>query len=424
MPAMAAGKSARFEVPPLAPVVRSESFEHDAAETLGELQRAMTALLSSVANDIRTVVAVEKALGIDHRLGWQVYRMVRAKTPLDAGTSVPPRSSMERLLKSAARRRAPAEVMSRVSVAFDRFELLVRDHAGDRKTLEAMLSAYLPDAQEKQELAAKEAAFRAMAQIQGIVIETELSANLWHPSRTPSDRDDSACIAGEFGVRRLKPNAHLEYSSADISGSGGTVLTLDGRAPLGPNDLLLPEFCSTPAPSFQSRVVQDEKYYLIAGADMGLRSSVDWVTGEYRPNLLRRFQEPTGKKSTGLLYEMDNPARRFVADFFLHRDIFPGQVPEVRVYATAARGRITSLEHARDECNRLRMQESITPIAGGMRHALLPEIPRYIEMLENACAKLGWNPADFRGYRLNVQYPVYGAVYMIGFVLPVPHVAH
>ena len=34
-----------------------------------------------------------------------------------------------------------------------------------------------------------------------------------------------------------------------------------------------------------------------------------------------------------------------------------------------------------------------------------PELPRCSEMVQTVCAKLGWNPDEFEGYRLRFRYP-------------------
>jgi hypothetical protein len=52
--------------------------------------------------------------------------------------------------------------------------------------------------------------------------------------------------------------------------------------------------------------------------------------------------------------------------------------------------------------------------------AKLAHIPRYVEILQHRCEKAGLNPAEYCGFRLDVQFPVHAAQYTIAFRKPDP----
>jgi hypothetical protein len=281
-----------------------------------------------------------------------------------------------------------------------------------------MLSEFLPEAREKQELGAKEAAFRGMSQVRGVAVETTLSARIVHPGEVAGGRHDCASLELDLGVRRTRPRSHLEFGSGDFSHSEPGLLTLDRQRAKGPNDFLLPEYCSSPLPRFERQETQGDMCYAIVGGDIGLRSSVDLVTGEYRPRAIRCARENDGRRHAYFATVGSVPTKRYVSDVFLHRDVFAGLAPQLRIYDVVMRGLVTAFDDVERQRDRIWMHERITPIAGGMSNARWPGEPRYVEMLERVCGKLGWDPSAFRGFRLDVQYPVYGAVYMLGFELP------
>jgi hypothetical protein len=396
---------------------RDESFEIAAAAVLGRLRDAVAALLAGAPGPTGKCTDVQATFGIDPKLAWQIFRIATAENPLAAGGSIPASVSMQRLLKAATRRRIPAEVVAGVSESYGAFERMVAEHAGDRATLEAMLSTFVPESREKTELASKQAAFKAMSQIRGVAIEAEVQAHLLHPSEDRM-RADVATMRAELGLRRVNPNAHISFGWREVENGKHSVLTLDREPIRGPNDTLLAEFCSSPPARFESRTVGKEWYTFMPGVEVGLRSAVDIVTAEYGVARLRRYRQAGEPKRSGIMAVMDSPLKRLTMDVFLHRDIYPDAAPGLDMMETVSHGPAVTFDDPRHDQDRLYMQETVAPIAGGLAHARIAHVPRYSEMLVHMCRKLGWSPAEFRGYRLDVQYPVYGVEYMMGFELP------
>jgi hypothetical protein len=149
-----------------------------------------------------------------------------------------------------------------------------------------------------------------------------------------------------------------------------------------------------------------------------MRSAVDLVMADQRRAALPLLWEPGTPHVRGPAYTTDTPVKRMTLDAFVRRDVFPGVSPGMWIYDTAARGNIRRCEDPTREHDRLHMQESIRELPAGLASARLSHVPRYVEMLEYLYGTLGWDPSHFRGYRLEVQYPVYGAQYMIGFRIP------
>jgi hypothetical protein len=160
--------------------------------------------------------------------------------------------------------------------------------------------------------------------------------------------------------------------------------------------------------------------YSVAGAHVGLRSAVDLVMAEHRPGAMKRYRTPDGRRMSGVVNLPDIPMKRQTTDIFVHRDLYPDGAPLMGVYDTVPRGMVTALDDPAREIDRVPFEEAVRPIPGGMADAAMTHVTKYTEMLEHVCAKLGWDPRSFRGYRLDVSYPVYGAQYMIGFNLPEP----
>jgi hypothetical protein len=100
------------------------------------------------------------------------------------------------------------------------------------------------------------------------------------------------------------------------------------------------------------------------------------------------------------------------------RVVNPGQEPELILYDTAIDGIADVNDRARD-VDRLDMSESIDLLGNGLSRAEIAENPRYLELVERVHSARGWNPADFRGFRTRIEYPLYGSQIVMAFDAPV-----
>lgn len=404
---------------------REQNFEASATRVLAGLQRAISELLEASPGETRRAADVERAFAVDHRLGWQVFQIANAENPLAVAAHVPARVSIQKLLKSATRRRVPAAVIRQVSEAYDHFEKLVEDEAGDRAEMEAMVGAFIPEVREKKELAARQAAFKAMSQIRGVAVEADFMAVFLRPAADGSTIDRAA-LSGELGLRRVRPDARIVLSSGDLSHTDHGLRTLDGRSADGPFGALLPQFSSSPLPRVESENFGDMTYSWIAGDDVGMRSAVDIVMADQRRAAMGRYRDAGGdgekgsgsRTSAGAFRVVDTPTKRMTVDIFVHRELFADTAPSLAVFNTVGRGLVRLPDSPTRDNDRLNVTDSVRPLAGGIHLARLPHIARYTDMLAHVYTTLGWDPSVFRGYRLDVEYPVYGAQYTVCFQLP------
>lgn len=399
-------------------------FDQLAGEVLGRLQHALSDLLEATSNKMRTAAEVSRFFGVDATLGWQVFRIASTTNPLAAGGHFPARVSMQKLLRAAERKGLPQSIIARVEQAHAEFEALMEVEGVDRKGMEAMISAFVPEAREKAELASKEAAFKAMTHIKGLCVDTMCVATFRHPRTDDSIETvgvhsvETVGVQGAFGIRRTRPGARIVFSAGGLSVPGVNVQTLHGD-PYDPAMLpLIPDFCTSPLPEFEVRSTEGARYYEVKTEDIGLRSAVDLVMGDRAAGGGRRYRVEGARRTSGVSQNVDFPMRRLIVDSFLHVDLYPRSQPELTVFDTATRGEVQHADDATRLHDRIDFLETIRPLGRGLTNARLSHMPRYLEILEHACATAGLNPADYRGYRLDVQFPIYGAQYMVGFEVP------
>lgn len=392
-------------------------FEQAAAVVLGELQHALAELFTAPSVEIEKISDVEKAFGINHLLAWQLFRIVNAQNPLAAGMHVPARVSLKKLLTAATRRKVPGAMTDRVSDAFEAFERLVRSEAGDREEMDAMLSAFLPEERRKQDLASREAAFKGMSQIKGVASESLSTAFMLHPS-AKAGALDRVIVNCEMGLRRLRPDSRIVIGTGDLSKPDTSLTTIYGDASTPPLGSLLAEFSTTPLPRLEVSEAGTMVSYRVAGDKVAMRSAIDLVTADRRPASLPAYLEEGGPRYRGYALFVGTPTKRLTIDVFAHRDAYPGVKPRLRVYDTAHMGLVARFDDPAREDHLLVSHEEVRALPSGLSGVRITHLPRYTEVLEHVFGRLGWYPTEFRGYRLDVPFPVYGAVYMLGFEVP------
>lgn len=386
---------------------------------LGQLQVALADLLRTADEPTRTASEVERAFGVDYKLAWQVHRLATIKNPLAAGSNVPARVSIQKLLSAATRGGSPRAAVEGVKSAFNAFERMLEEEAADRAELDSMLAAYVPETREKYELEAKRAAFKGLSQVKGVTLDAQVGAFLLVPSKDGA-KVDRVTFSAYVGLRRLREQAAIGFGTVSATTPGSAVRTLDGHEPDGLHSILLSQFCSQPVPSFEVSRYETQTRYSVSGSHVGLRSAVNLVMAELRPGAMTRYREPGGRTMSGIMNLPDMPMKRQTTDIFLHADVYQESLPQFAAYDTVPRGMATALDDPARADDRIHFEETIRPIIGGIERAGLAHLPRYVEMLNHVCERLGWSARDFRGFRLDVQYPVYGGQYMVGFNLPEP----
>lgn len=392
-------------------------FVSAASAILGRLQAACGALLSAAPGPTSTCTDVESTFGLDAKLAWQVFRIATTPNLLAAGVNVPVRSSMNRLLKAAGKVGVAPDLIDQVAGAFDAFEDFARTNAEDREELDAMLRSFVPQEREKRDLANRQAAFKVMSQFKGAAMDAELSTYFLFPA-ADGQRVDRVLLVAELGLRRLRPGAKIGFATMSAGAQQGVTHTLDGEPSEGRWSVLLPQFCTNPLPRFEVVKTENVTSYWVAGDDVGMRTAVDLVSAEHRPGAMPRFQTPGGPVTTGVFAAPDTPTKRTTVDLFIHKDLFIDCVPTLSVYDVVPRGPVRagdSLTRAHDQ---IETTDTIRQLGRGLINASLPYVPRYVEMLRHVIDKRGWQADEFRGYRLDVQYPMTGAQYLIRFDLP------
>ena len=410
---------------PIKPTISTKMCQSDQTQKLNsveslvsgigcDLVRAFQSVLSAIPGGPHRPQSLARTLGVNIVLTSRLLKAMQQAEPMAVAHVIPGPDPLRRLLRAAEKRRVDRTVIRQAHAVVDRFEQVIDAEAGDRSSLDAIISGWLPEARERVELIAKQSVFRGISQLLGTASDLAHSTIIQYPSEGNSGKADQVLIAGTHGLRRVRPGLVVMY---DTVHSGAPLQTVTGRQVDGLHDLLLEQFCSKPLPHLQVSTDGGVAQYTLSGNQIGVKSAVDLVHATYLPQhkeLFRNSDQPPRKASMALGVGL--PSKALTFDILLHEDIYPGQMPELKVYRT-----VGVFNHAgvRREMDRIEVIESIQPLGQGIEQFSMPENPRYREMLRYVCEQRQWNGAALRGYRCHIEFPIYSMELVVSFDLPV-----
>jgi hypothetical protein len=344
-------------------------------------------------------------------LASRVLAALRSADPLFVVHRSPGPEPLRRTLDALAKEGVDRELVAGARAAVDQFEQLIRDEVGDRAALDAIVAAWLPEARREFELRRKQAAHKAMSHLRGALARTIMATVILAPSERDPERLDVVWLNGMFGIARLRPRAGVKIVTRRFApevSQQRRPLNLAGEPIEEMHQATLDEFSSRPTPSFDVVRAGDAIHYSLAGSRYGPRSAVDLVMAEVNRAEMRRAV-PAGSGRKGYVFaEVSTPAEILQFDAIIHREVYPGSSPSIRVYDTSFEGVADANNPARD-IDVLDMLESVEPLGDGTAMLRSPDVPRYPDLLRHVYGRLGWRESDFRSFRCRVEYPVYGS---------------
>jgi hypothetical protein len=402
----------------------------------GPLETRIIAVGSALRDSLTAVLGALPAggpqplatyLSLDKVLMSRLLKAASRRDPVAVIYYSPGPDPVRRFLKAAKKAGVPRQLVATAEQTVNDFSDLVRRDLGDRSALDALVSAWLPETRVEFELRRKQGAYRAMSQLMGTSTRTILATVLLHPN-PDGESIDIVWLLGVMGMQRLRPGATVKFATRRMmSGSDGPrqPLTLD-KKPVDPSGadfahLRMDEFCDSPPAAIDVAQAGESVHYLLAGDAYGPGSAVDFVMAEVNLGEIPRYL-PAGSGRKGYVFaEVSTPTRSLLFDVLVHPDIYPNGFPQLLLYDTTSDGVADVNDRARD-IDRQEFSESIQSLAPGVANHRVADIPHYVELLQHVTKKMGWPTEGFRGYRCQIDYPIYGQQVVMTFDPPAPPV--
>jgi hypothetical protein len=400
-----------------APVsVLPSSFEDAATVTVHLLRTSLTELLAVMAEPAPRPVDLERILGIDKKLAWQVFRLVNSEG-LGEVVNIPSRPSMRRLLNAAESCGVPDPAIRAVADALERFESFAAAHGGDRQGLISMIAGIGGQRSEQYEQKIRRSLFRANAHVWGVQARMQVRTMIHQEGSAGEGR--GVLVAGDIGLQRLHPGrplavsawlrSRLDETREDVHPVPLSPAAEEGveeraaanpPAPPGPGgpELLL-DYCSRPLPEMvpQPGIAGKIETEMVFPA-MGRAGAVTlYMTHSATTG------EDTRRTVQGVRMFIAIPAEEVVCDLVVPSGWTDPASARVAIY-----GRRHNPEHVYDERKiDLFPQRETVAYFGGVE--IVPAIagaPHHQSALRDILARHGWFGKRFDVYRCRVEYPI------------------
>ena len=370
-----------------------------------------------------------EAVGATTVTASRLLRAIGQNDPVATLQLIPGPKPLRQVVEGARTAGSPDEACDRAIDSIDGFDEFIREVAGDRSALKAILSGWLPEERREFEAQRRQSIFKARAELDGVSCELALTCIMLAPSVTEGMIDivDIECMRG---IDRMRPDSPVRISTHRLPEAGGASTegdepdrprlptNLDGDLAVdGIHTVRLDEYCDArPAPLVGKRFGPNVQYSL-GPTGFGPGSKVDLVFAEVNRGEIRHRLPTADKPSSYFFSNPGMPTRKLVFDLVVHEDLFPGCTPSLIAYDTSIRGLAVVGDPERD-IDRRSIGETVEPLGQGPARMRVLEFPRYSELRHRVCEAVGWEERAFRAYRVAVSYPMMGLQLTMAFVDP------
>ena len=410
------------EAEPAVTETKPRSFPEDCRQVLHGLRGALTTALTALDIDPQRPQQVARALGLHRNLTWKISKIVTGTNVFAAVPHVPGRSGMDILMAALRKAGAPEASVARIGAAMAGFDRLVRDHSGDRATLDLVAGGFVPDAAQRETLTqSRRSAFRGNSATWSVQARVLMSINILAPSADDSERVDLVQVNGMIDFRRLRPDVSWPLFRRQSWDSSGTTHPPDG-APIEANGdpagvPLLRDFCSPDLPAIHVIRGEDETEFELPAGPVGRLGELTVVYGVVLP-AIGPACSTVDESVCELGCTMRTPVELVHNDLLVHESLRWAMDPRADVYSLLE-GR-SVYGPVRRACSLLEGDSEVHQLGQGIATLATPHIPRYTELLGHVFGCLGWDEAEFRGFRHMINYPPIPAVAMLSMDLESP----
>ena len=392
--------------------------EHDENDlSIDDLWRAICQSIGEVIRNIPDCsmrpTDISRKLEISRVMVSRTLSAIDKESPVETLTKIPGPETLRSMMRACESLGVSKACVSPALDAINAFDHLIRSVYGTRAALNAALAVGNNEAKDKFEHSSRYQIFKGMSQTVGVESKVWLTSTMFTYSSTKKDHIELTSIFGPSGIRRLRPDTPFDLvitaGPERMSGRNANGKTFYDISSMCPNE---------PAPV--SFVDQGDQQIKTLSPDIGGKETVyDMLSAVHIPEAMTVIPKPDLSRR-GISVVPAIPIVLLNIDILLQKDILEGVEPEAFTYIPRGK-RKSSFADVNWKINRIKTGDEVISLGRGLKNLELTDIPRYTEMIEFLCKQRGYNPDDFRAYRYQIQYPVFGFQYILGFGIPGRH---
>lgn len=390
----------------------------DTRDAIQGLRGTLIELFSAVGADPDAPQDVSRQFGINRNLTWKLSRVMSSHEPFSALNYLPGGQGLDLALRAFRNAGAPDQPIARVADAMRRLTEVIEKHADDRDHLELALESMGLFQRESRPEGGLELAYRGNSMVWGLHARARISTAFLAPGVAGPHTADYAQVASLIGFRRLRPTARWRLYRMQLHDDKGGDLPGVPR-PIGSRregdpPMIVREFCSENMPTIESQPGREGVEYILPAGPVGNTAAFDCVTGYSMRGLPLCRDERNEYGSTAVSNTF--PVETLIFDLLVHQALPMPPEPEVIVYGFPHGGMESPAEQVVQ--NVLPIAAPIAELAGRPPVVAMPLFPRYSQLVAFVFERMGWTPAQFRGWRVQIGFPPMSSRVVLRWPLP------
>ncbi len=390
-------------------------FETETLAASERVRATLSALVAALPGEIRKATHLQRLLGIDYKICWQVFNVVRAPDLLTSAKHAPTAAALKRFLGAASQLGVDSHIVDSVRAASEKLGQVIKTHADNRDTFHSMVNG-VSGADADADFQHRRAAYRAMSQIWGTQTDVHMSIAIVRRS-TSGEGTDECMVTAKLGLRRLRPNVSLNVYGYRHHSSIALPTTII-RSPLDSESAklygapLIAEFTSKPTPNLRTVTGPGGWTYLeLANEGIGRKSAVDLTFGGV---------------AYGVPYSVDTDGRKIfragttfraatglhVANLLVHRPSFGDVEPELTAFLSSPGDESPAVARSAPQ---LPLSDKVVHLGRADKATATPDFARFPQLLADAARKVDWDLSEFDLFRARIEYPVLSTVIRLQF---------
>lgn len=379
-------------------------FVRAATTSIREAQTAMSSLLAGAGLAGARATEVGKRLGLDKTLAWKVSRFAEDDA-MSATRHLPGPGGIEIVIKAAESSGVSRRRIDALRDADARLRAFMREHAGDRRTFEAMLAG--GDRDERVEQEERRAYYKAGSAIWGVRARAQFLMLALRPSETDRGMLDVLQVGGLLDLERLRSDVPWIVRRLRATTDTGDRYFKVRREPVDPAGAtaggmpLLPEFCTQPLPEIRQNEASNGWIYdELAPGPVGRSGAVSIVTGEVYRSALPSVRSEENTHGRYVL-TVRTPVEHAQVDILFHESLTHFGAPTASIV-----GLLEDRPRTGDSPPSHLAEPRPALDLGSPVAVRTHRLAGYEEMVLSSMERAGWGSLDdYRGGRVEADYP-------------------
>jgi hypothetical protein len=395
-------------------MIKSSQLHPDLAAGVHELRGALTDLLGEVGADTRRPQELARRLSLDKSLAWKLSRIVGAGDAQNALQYIPGDAALGIVMKAVHKAGGGEKIRLRADKAIKNFQSAVLRHLGDRPTLDLVVDGLSNDKGERLS-ASRKLAFRGNSGIWGVQAKARIHTVVLAPNHQNPAMMDCGLAGGWIDFRRIRGDARWvlfrRQSLKESDGPGPKVDPVDpdpkGNYPV----LMMSDFCSAGIPEIHTVSEQGIELDELGESTIGNSGAFTLFFGSITREMGPRKAD--GADDSGQFrVSISAPVEILQFDVLVHRDCEFALRQTISTF-----GGFPNHPGPMADRDMLPIRAEKTDLGAEPPSVQTPLFPRYVELTDKICDRMGRSPDEFVGVRYEIEYPPFPSTVSVSFPL-------